>query len=402
MPWPEIAGTKVTESAGKGRGLFAARKFLPGQPILCEAALASAALKDEATATAWHNAAQLVRVILEKQLLSRTVDLAPNAAPEAADADEVTAVDSLLPLYPGASREELRRVMHVVRSNSFAFDGVQALFVRCSMVNHACVPNATHQQFLRASDGALCACIRCVAPILAGEEICISYAEDLCAPPSERAPWLRHHGFAPERRPCDDGLEAWLVEANSERRKQAEPVIAAHNIAADKAWLAAKAAAAKAAAARAAAARAAGPASSDDVVAAASVAEERTHLMTAAAHYAKLSQAADGVLGSSHALLLQARLRLAHVMTLSRAQRSCTNALPLWRAALEVTRRCCPPNWPHLITPLRGARDAATHAGDAAAANLFGDELERMLVLLNPKCSDVVDGTEEDETLEVQ
>ena len=371
--WPDDSQLlKLRDITGKGRGACATRDITPGEPILCEAPLVVSPLNTKADgASPWLVAAELATVIFAQQLASSTNSLTPNAAPAEADGDELAVVDSLATVFPEADRVELRRVIHVIRSNAFALDGAQALFVRSSMLNHSCMPNATHQPFRRRSDGALCLCIRCVAPIRAGDEVVISYADDLAAPPTERLLCLRHHGFGPERRACDAALEQWLVDADTDRRRQAEPLISGHNVAADKAWLAAQAAQAEAA----------------------DSAEARTQLMTAAAHYAKLLQLSDGVLGSGHAVLLQARLRLAHVMTLSKAARSCANALPLWRAALEVTRRCVPPIWPQLLTPLRGARDAATHAGDAAAAKEFGDELERVLALLNPQCSDVVDGS---------
>ena len=117
--------------------------------------------------------------------------------------------------------------------------------------------------------------------------------------------------------------------------------------------------------------------------------DRRRHLMVSAAHYAKLLQGAEGVLGEGHALLLQARSRLAHVMTLSRVPRSCANALPLWRVVIEQTRKCVPPNWPHLLPPLRGARDAAWYAGDEAASKTFSEALEAMLAVLRPSCDDV-------------
>eukprot|EP00326_Haptolina_ericina_P002667 CAMPEP_0181215508 /NCGR_PEP_ID=MMETSP1096-20121128/26053_1 /TAXON_ID=156174 ORGANISM="Chrysochromulina ericina, Strain CCMP281" /NCGR_SAMPLE_ID=MMETSP1096 /ASSEMBLY_ACC=CAM_ASM_000453 /LENGTH=93 /DNA_ID=CAMNT_0023307373 /DNA_START=15 /DNA_END=296 /DNA_ORIENTATION=+ len=88
-------------------------------------------------------------------------------------------------------------------------------------------------------------------------------------------------------------------------------------------------------------------------------------------------------------MTLKARSRLATVMTLSRVPRSCSNALPLWRAVLAATKRCVPPNWPHLLEPLRGGIDAARVAGDMAAAAQFEEELAHVLQVLNPACSDV-------------
>ena len=51
--------------------------------------------------------------------------------------------------------------------------------------------------------------------------------------------------------------------------------------------------------------------------------------------------------------------------------------------------RCVPTCWPHLLVPLRGGRDAAAAAGDATAEAGFAEELELVLRVLSPKCTDV-------------
>lgn len=449
MPWPDSSLLSVRPVPNKGRGAFSTRRIEPGEPILCEAALAAAPLdqpelsdKTNRKAASWLISAQFVTVLLAQgpACVTRMSNLCPSAEELANEgsnvtADEVATVESLMKVFPKVDRTEVRRLLHVVNRNSFALDGVQALFERASMINHACMPNATQQAFRRASDGALCICIRAVTTIPAETEVTISYADDLAAPPSERASWLSHHGFSPDARPgIDAPLEEWLIDANSPKRKEAEPLIGALNVAADKAWQAAEAAGAKVAKARremareaagraadAMAAAAASAAASDaavnaapEVVAAppdtgstaaavdeastaagaADVAAERTHYMTAAAYYAKLLQASEGVLGPRHALLLQARGRLAHVMTLSKAPRSCMNALPLWKAVLAQTKQCVPPNWPHLLVPLRGALDAATYAGDEASAKAYSEELDKVRSVLASHCRDVADGKE--------
>jgi hypothetical protein len=446
MPWPDESLLIVRSLESKGRGVFAARKIEPGDPILCEDAIVTAPLGDQPElqkkaqrrAASWLIAAQFATVLLAQgaECVKRTDFLCPSLSEleeVPMEEEEEATVASLVQVFPIASNQA-RRLLHVVNRNSFAFDGMQALFERASMINHGCMPNATQQAFRRTADGALCICIRAVTSIAPDAEILISYADDLAAPPSERSVWLSHHGFAPEVRPgIDDALEEWLVAPSSEKRKQVEPMIGALNVAADKAWQEAEAAGtrcarAKREAIREAAGRAATARAADEAVAAAAEAAvnaapevaaahpdtgntpddtasltaggaadeaaERTHYMTAAAHYAKLLQVGSGVLGPRHALLLQARARLAQVMTLSKAQRSCANALPLWRAVLSQTRQCVPPNWPQLLTPLRGARDAAKYAGDEAASNEFAEELGRMLGVLSTKCADVEDGAE--------
>ena len=113
--------------------------------------------------------------------------------------------------------------------------------------------------------------------------------------------------------------------------------------------------------------------------------------MQAAAHYAQLLQLGGGVLGEGHAMLLQARLRLAKVMMMSGAQRSQANSLPLWQAALAVTRTCVPTNWPALLELLRGAAAAATAAGAEAAAQAYSAEVRSVLAVLQPQCADVAE-----------
>ena len=101
------------------------------------------------------------------------------------------------------------RLLHVVVRNALALCGKQAICVRGAMINHSCSPNATHQGFWRASDGALCLCIRAVRAIAADEEVTISYVADLAATHAERTVALEHHGFTAERRPCDEAMERW-------------------------------------------------------------------------------------------------------------------------------------------------------------------------------------------------
>ena len=103
----------------------------------------------------------------------------------------------------------------------------------------------------------------------------------------------------------------------------------------------------------------------------------------------KLLQLAKGTLSEGHALVLQARARIAHVMTLSGVQRSRANALPLWKAVLAATRPCVPSHWPALLEPLRGVADAAEAAGDVVEASAAAEEVRRILAVLLPDCKDV-------------
>ena len=112
--------------------------------------------------------------------------------------------------------------------------------------------------------------------------------------------------------------------------------------------------------------------------------------MRCAQHSTALLQHAKTALGPRHAHVTRAHARIAHVMTLSAAERSCANALPLWRSVLAATKACVPPNWPHLLVPLRGGVDAARGCNDAEALASFQVGLEAVLQVLRPKCDDIM------------
>ena len=384
MSWPPSSLLEVRELDGRGRGLVAACDIAAGTPILCEAALASANLVGCNTDQPWLVAAELAAVLLRgpADVLAQTDALEPRdlraamaiLSPEEA-AEVETALAHLQSLTPdGCCDDVKRRLLHVVVRNALELDRCQALCARASLINHSCTPNATFLAFRRTYDGALCCCIRAVEAICPGEEVCISYVADLAAPVFERAAALAHYHVNPVTRPCDAALEAWAPAApplGDERRAQLERELGARNSAADEAWTAAQRGIGGDAAMQSAA---------------------RTALMGAAAHYAKLLQLASGNLGESHALVLQARQRLAHVMMLSGVQRSQANALPVWRAVLAATRMCVPKHWPALLEPLRGATAAAKAAGDEEAAAAYKAETDALLALLNPSCTDCTAG----------
>jgi len=285
--------------------------------------------------------------------------------------DAVAEMRRRAPASATVDDRELLRLLHVVQRNALELLGHQALCVRASMINHSCTPNATHMGFRRRADGALCCCIRAVRDIRAGEEVRISYVEDLACGAAERAAALAHHGFGPDARAADGPLEAWAPTApapSDPRRAQLERELSARNSAADAAW--------------SSAARAHGESDT---------AAPKQLFMQAAAHYAQLLQLGSGVLGEGHAMLLQARLRLAKVMMMSGAQRSQANSLPLWQAALAVTRTCVPTHWPALLELLRGAAAAATAAGAEAAAQAYSAEVRNVLAVLQPQCADVAE-----------
>ena len=204
--WPLPSLVSVEQLPGRGRGLVVTSAVAAGSPVLCEVALVSASMGGSGP---WTAAAELALEVLRLGRAEDTNGLEPcaEASSEAQlsklEGDEAGDVEDALELFFPSERRAARRLLHVVARNALALDGQQALCVRGAMINHSCTPNATHRGFRRASDGALCLCIRAVAPIAAGEEVTISYVSDLAAPHAERAAELRHHGFPPERRACE-------------------------------------------------------------------------------------------------------------------------------------------------------------------------------------------------------
>lgn len=377
MPLPPPSLTAVRADEKCGRALFATEAIAAGAPILCEAALASVVL-DGAAGNPWAVAAELAIAVASAGQADATRELHPREpaqyiVPADETAEHEAAVEAVCARGGcGAGRiqelvtpEEARRLLHVVVRNALALCGRQCLFLGASMANHSCSPNATQLGFFEAREGGhLCVCFRAVRDIAAGEAVTISYVADLATSVQERRQALAHHGIEPSARPCDAALTRWRLPTEDAKRAQTESSIGACNVAADGAWEAAAA-----------------------LQRAGDGAAARPKLMEAAQQYAKLLQLADGALDNGHEVLLQARERLAKVMGFSGAQRSRANALPLWRAVLAAVRPCVPPSWPQLLEPLRGVIDAAEAAGEAADEERA--ELQRVLAVLNPSCSDL-------------
>jgi hypothetical protein len=341
----------------------------------------------------WHVAAALAQEVLSSGLADATQDLEPRDKRgfiiPSSDREEYDEALEELRASATASLsfvdlDEVERLLHVVVRNALELIGFQALCLRASMVNHACTPNATHCAFARTTDKQLFVCIRAVDTIKAGSPITISYIGDLASSFAERKAALAHHGIEPARRGCDAALVAWREQLSEDAKLAVERQIGGCNLMADAAWQEAESLRTSAVAAAAHGSTDGGLGSSDEVEA-----SMKRKLMEAAAHYAKLLQLGASALGERHELLLQARTRLAKVMTGSGAERSRANALPLWQAVLAATRPCVPACWPALLEPLRGIANAAEAAGDSELAASAQQEADDMLKRLNPGCTDV-------------
>mmetsp|Transcript_24917 Transcript_24917/g.62791 ORF Transcript_24917/g.62791 Transcript_24917/m.62791 type:complete len:284 (+) Transcript_24917:737-1588(+) len=258
--------------------------------------------------------------------------------------------------------EELKRLLLVVITNTHALEDPksgqlhQGLFPQYgAMTNHSCVPNCTHTWYSAPASGksaeseegrALCMALRAVRDIARGEELTISYLDDLMAPFEERAETLRTRYLfdGATKRPCDDWLAA--VVCGEAAYKERAPQIIACNEAADAAWR------------RATDLAAPGYGQLEGQT------EVRRLRMEAVVHYAELLKLASGCLHADHRWVHNARVRTAMVMTASGAPRSCANALPLWRASMAAALKCYPPHWPSTVPLLKGGCSAASVAGD--------------------------------------
>lgn len=195
--WP-AAVTLRDAGPSRGRGIFAQRSIAAGEAILCEEAVAAAPLPTDA-ADPWQAAAPLVAALLERSAVHHTHALEPQQAVDASvvPAAALAAVRrQLAPSSRGstaaADDAAVARLLLVVARNAHAAraDGVthQGIFPHVAMINHSCLPNATHQGFARTGGEAgggggavVCLCVRAVCEIVAGSEISISYVEDLTA-----------------------------------------------------------------------------------------------------------------------------------------------------------------------------------------------------------------------------
>lgn len=238
-----------------------------------------------------------------------------------------------------------------------------------AMVNHSCRPNLIHFGVgIEGEDGAsdqLQLVLQAVRDIEPGEELTISYLDDLYLPFAERDERLRDlYGCPADGLQTDAGLQAVSALGASmppaERAEVTQRVVAA-NSAAHEAWDAA-------AELRAASGEQASP----------QVRAELGRLeQTAASHYAALLNA--NLLAETHAWRFNATCRLASLLTRGNAPKSCAQALLLLESALRAGHLVWPSeNWPEHRRLLRGACRAAQGAGDEARASKYEEEVCRI------------------------
>mmetsp|Transcript_17599 Transcript_17599/g.53220 ORF Transcript_17599/g.53220 Transcript_17599/m.53220 type:complete len:475 (-) Transcript_17599:288-1712(-) len=408
---------------------------------------------DGSVGDAWDVAAELACAVVRRGVVAATALLVPRTnlrehgdshmhakrvAPrvEAMARKSIDGNGTTCPIAGELSLDSSARLVQVAAFNgmelgipSAGAPRYQALFARASMLNHSCSPNALQMGFIprhqctqslaltrddraeggrafsrvedglwhESSDNPRCVegediwlCVRAVVPIQAGEEVTISYVADLTQVHQERVVALAHHGFEPESRACDAWLEGWTRRTGTrsgdgalpqeqgasgpesafsynERQMWQERLEKLVSVA-DADWKCGQALAARAGESGSA---------------------SRAKFMAAANLYAQLLQQGSSVLDSRHAMLTHARGRLATLMTASKAERSCRNALPLWRDVLAATRLCLPSAWPQLLPLLRSARDAAAAAGDFLSRDAYTSEIEQITSILRTSCEDI-------------
>ncbi|KAK7696883.1 hypothetical protein SLS64_014111 [Diaporthe eres] len=210
-----VGRTRVEESHGRGRGLFAACDIPRGGLVLCEKAFCVAWGDGKASATAVTydvrdgrirvSPVGLVRAVVQKlrgtpSCIARVMELYGDyRGSEDVPDHEVHSGDN-------SSVVDVFRVHDIVSRNAFGlgppppnagkpeaeFDGVgisTGLWVRAALINHSCVPN-TEKEFV--GDMML---VRAKRPISAGEEILHSYVDERSSYKARKEALMATWGF---------------------------------------------------------------------------------------------------------------------------------------------------------------------------------------------------------------
>jgi len=237
----------------------------------------------------------------------------------------------------------------------------QALFPEVgAMANHSCRPNLIFQGAGERGGQDLTLVFRAARDVEAGEELTISYLEELYLPHPEREERLQElHGIAPEKLNTDASLEALSGALTPEQRQQATQRVVAANSAASEAW---------------------------DKMAALLGSEEgeqelkRLRGVCISAYVVVLNA---NLLAETHSWRYNATWRLALLLTQDGTPEACKKALPLWDAALRCGLRVWPSElWPEHRPLLRGARRAAELAKDETRVAAYQAQQERIDALL--------------------
>lgn len=366
-------GVQVEAIRGRGRGLRAQARLQAGAIVLRERPLAATLLEAADAERPMAPVARLAGALIEHGLEPLTRILEPRPGHDYLEhparaqlAAELTR--GLAAARSGAnaaaiSDEDGERLLLTILLNSHgvAHGGkrFQGLFsVMGAMANHSSSPNLIFQG---AGGEDLFLVFRAARDIEPGEELTISYLEELYLPYPERADRLQElHCFAAERLPTDASLEAMSGSLPEEQRQQATQRVVAANSAADEAWE------------KMAALTGVGEADEKEL--------QRLRGLCISAYAAVLNA---NLLAETHSWRFNATWRLALLLTQDSTPEACKKSLPLWDSALRCGLRVWPSElWPEHQPLLRGAARAAAAAQDETRIAAYKEQQERIDALL--------------------
>lgn len=366
------SGVSVLQVEGKGRGLISSDVIPAGSVVLREKALVAAVGSQQDSDMPMLPAIRLTAAILTAGVEASTRSLEPRLGRETAEHPVRTARDEELKSAVALVRERcpqasailddeaLQRLVLAVSLNAHGVnlrgggEGVHhGLFVEVgAMINHSCRPNAIIQGVgIQGSDGehdALQLVLQTVSDVKAGEELCISYLNELYLPFPERDERLRDmHAFGAEQLSSDRGLEAMSASAaalsSAERAQLLQRVIKCNELA-FATW-------------EKAMTHRAGYADADQQALC------RKMKSASAQNYAALLN--TNLLAETHAWRYNASWRLAALLSEDGPPKACAQSLQLWECAIRSGLLVWPSvNWPEHRRLLRGALQAALGAGD--------------------------------------
>lgn len=368
-------GVQVEAIPGRGRGLRAQTRLEAGAVVLRERPLVAVLLEPGDAEQPMAPVARLAGALLENGLETATRSLQPRPGAEylehparARVAAELTQGLNLARKGHGGqaatiSDEDGERLLLTILLNSLgiALQGrrYQGLFSEVgAMANHSSRPNLVFQG---AGDGCeeLLLVLRAARDVEPGEELTISYLEELYLPFGERDERLQElHGFPAERLPTDASLEAMSSNLSPDKREQAIQRVVAANSAAHDAW---------------------------EKMATLSPYDDNKELQRlrglCVSAYAAVLNA--NVLTETHTWRFNATWRLAHLLTQDDTPQACQKSLQLWDSALRCGLRIWPSElWPEHRHLLRGAIRAAKTAKDETRTAAYQEQMARIEALL--------------------
>lgn len=365
-------GVQVQAIPGRGRGLRTSVALKAGAVVLREMPLAATLI--EAADQPMAPVARLAGALLVHGLEPTTRNLEPRPGhaylshpargPWAAELSRGWKVLCEVAKGTPLSDEDGERLLLTIMLNSLGIAQggcrFQALFSEIgAMANHSCRPN----MLFRGAGGSgddLALVFRAARDIELGEELTISYLEELYLPFPEREDRLQQlHCISPDSLPTDGSLVAMSSSLSPEQRQQATQRVMAANSAASDAWEQLS--------------QLLGGDNEKEL--------KRLRALCISAYVVVLNA---NLLAETHSWRYNATWRLAMLLTQDGTPEACRKALPLWDSALRCGLRVWPSEmWPEHRPLLRGAKRAAELAKDAERMATYQAQLERIEALLD-------------------